>query len=110
MSVGRLAMTKQAIVSALICLTSGALSGQQATVTEPLPEARVDMAKVALGRRLFFDTRLSGDRTLSCASCHSFDHGGAEPRVTSLGIGGAVGRINSPTVLNATLNFVQFWD
>ena len=79
-------------------------------VLEPLPEPKTHVAKVALGRKLFFDTRLSGDGTLSCASCHSFDHGGAEPRTTSLGIAGAVGPINSPTVLNAALNFAQFWD
>jgi cytochrome c peroxidase len=104
-------MTKQSMVCALLCLTAGALSAQQAVVTlEPLTELRADMTKVALGRRLFFDTRLSRDGTLSCASCHSFDHGGAEPRATSVGIGGAVGPINSPTVLNASLNFVQLWD
>ena len=61
------------------------------SVLEPLPEPHVDMTKVLLGRRLFFETRLSGDGTLSCASCHSLDHGGAEARPTSLGIGGAVG-------------------
>jgi cytochrome c peroxidase len=89
---------------------SGSAEATMQAVLAPLPEPRADMTKVALGRRLFFDTRLSGDGTLSCASCHSFDHGGAEPRVTSLGIGGAVGPINSPTVLNASLNFVQLWD
>jgi cytochrome c peroxidase len=115
-------MTRQSMVLASLCLTGAALSAQQAIVSspvsngavraaaEPLPEPRANMTKVALGRRLFFDARLSGDGTLSCASCHSFDYGGAEPRVTSLGIGGAVGPINSPTVLNASLNFVQFWD
>ena len=77
---------------------------------EPLPDPKADVTKIALGRRLFFDTRLSRDGTLSCASCHSFDHGGAEPRTTSRGIGGAVGPINAPTVLNASLNFAQFWD
>lgn len=80
------------------------------TVFEPLPEPKANMPKVALGWRLFFDTRLSGDGTLSCASCHSFDHGGAEPRATSLGIGDAVGPINAPTVLNVSLNFAQMWD
>jgi cytochrome c peroxidase len=79
-------------------------------ILAPLPEPSVDLPKVLLGRRLFVDTRLSSDGTLSCASCHSFDHGGAEPRRTSLGIGGAIGLINSPTVLNASLNFAQFWD
>jgi cytochrome c peroxidase len=90
--------------------TSGNMGAIMRTVLEPLSEPRADIAKVALGRRLFFDTRLSGDGTLSCASCHSFDHGGAEPRATSLGIGGALGPINSPSVLNASLNFAQFWD
>src|SRR5687768_490071 len=72
---------------------------------EPLPEPTgLDMRKVTLGRGLFHDTRLSGDQTLSCSSCHSLDHGGAEPRVTSTGIRAQVGPINSPTVLNASLN------
>jgi cytochrome c peroxidase len=77
---------------------------------EPLPEVKVDEKKVELGRRLYFDTRLSGDGTLSCASCHSFDKGGADAAKTSTGIRGQLGPINSPTVLNAHLNFVQFWD
>lgn len=77
---------------------------------EPLPEVQTDPRKVALGRRLFHDVRLSGDETISCASCHSLDHGGAEPRRTSIGIRGQVGPINAPTVLNAGFNFVQFWD
>lgn len=77
---------------------------------EPLPEVEVDPKKVELGRRLYFDTRLSGDGTLSCASCHSFDKGGADAAKVSTGIRGQQGPINSPTVLNAHLNFVQFWD
>ena len=77
----------------------------------PLPDkADVNMDKVMLGRSLYFDTALSGDGTISCATCHSLDHGGAEPRKTSTGIGGQVGPINSPTVLNSSYNFVQFWD
>ena len=77
----------------------------------PLPDAaEVDMDKVLLGRSLYFDTALSGDGTISCATCHSLDHGGAEPRKTSIGINGHVGPINSPTVLNSAYNFVQFWD
>ncbi len=77
---------------------------------EPLPTVQTDARKVVLGRRLYHDTQLSGDGTLSCASCHSLDNGGAEPRRTSIGIRGQVGPINSPTVLNSGLNFVQFWD
>lgn len=77
----------------------------------PLPDAAdVDMDKVLLGRSLYHDTMLSGDGTISCATCHMLEHGGAEPRKTSIGINGQVGPINSPTVLNSSYNFVQFWD
>lgn len=78
---------------------------------KPLPElGELNMEKVALGRKLFHDTILSGDGMVACSSCHTLDHGGAEPRKTSTGIRGQVGPINSPTVLNSSLNFVQFWD
>ncbi len=72
-----------------------------------LEAPEVNMDKVYLGRRLYHDPILSGDGTVSCASCHSLDHGGAEPRRTSTGIGGQVGPINSPTVLDAELFGVQ---
>lgn len=81
------------------------------SAVSPLPElAAANPAKVALGRRLFHDPILSGDGTVSCSSCHSLDHGGAEDRVSSVGIRAQVGPINSPTVLNARYHFVQFWD
>ena len=70
----------------------------------------LDPDKVALGKRLFSDPLLSGDRTISCASCHDLSTGGADARRYSLGIGGQVGRINAPTVFNADLNVKQFWD
>lgn len=77
----------------------------------PLPRVgELDMARVTLGRKLFHDTLLSGDGTLSCATCHTLDHGGAEPRKTSTGIKGQIGPINSPTVLNSSHNIAQFWD
>lgn len=76
-----------------------------------LPAApEVPLPKLELGRRLFHDTALSGDGTVACVTCHSFEHGGAEPRRTSTGIRGQVGPINSPTVLNAALAIRQFWD
>lgn len=78
---------------------------------QPLPDSvDVDMDKVLLGRSLYHDTVLSGDGSLSCATCHMLEHGGAEPRKTSTGIRGQIGPINSPTVLNSAYNFVQFWD
>lgn len=66
--------------------------------------------KVALGERLFHDTALSRDRTLSCASCHDVATGGTDHRSTSLGIDGQVGNRNAPTVWNAAFQAVLFWD
>ena len=79
-------------------------------LVQRLEAPEVEMDKVYLGRRLYHDPILSGDGTVSCASCHTLDHGGAEDRVSSQGMGGAIGPINSPTVLNAHFNFRQFWD
>jgi cytochrome c peroxidase len=68
--------------------------------------------KVELGQTLFFDTRLSTDGSVSCATCHDPAHGFADPRgeATSAGVGGAVGTRNAPTVLNAAFLASQFWD
>lgn len=77
----------------------------------PLPLSQdVDRRKAALGNKLFHDPILSGDGTISCASCHDIANGGDDGLKRSVGIGGAIGGINAPTVLNATFNFVQFWD
>ena len=78
---------------------------------KPLPErAPVNRERVALGRQLFNDPRLSANNTLSCASCHQLDKGGADTRARSLGFDGKPVPFNTPTVLNASLNFRQFWD
>ena len=75
---------------------------------EPVPN--LDPRKVALGQKLFGDPRLSDDNHTSCATCHVLEKGGADGRARSIGIHGAVGVINAPTVLNSGLNFRQFWD
>lgn len=81
------------------------------SMIQPVPDSvEADPAKVALGNKLFHDTRLSGDNTVSCASCHALDKGGTDRLQFSVGVGDAVGGINSPTVFNAGLCFVQFWD
>ncbi len=77
----------------------------------PVPDTIVhDPAKAALGEKLYNDKRLSGDGTVSCASCHDLALGGTDQQVTSDGIRGQIGGINSPTTFNSALNFVQFWD
>jgi cytochrome c peroxidase len=77
----------------------------------PIPQVvDLDLRKVALGRRLFHDPILSADKRISCATCHNLSRGGVDGLPRSIGIGGAAGEINAPTVLNSGLNFRQFWD
>ncbi|MBR0565178.1 cytochrome-c peroxidase [Azoarcus sp. L1K30] len=78
----------------------------------PLPthQRESDPDRVALGEQLFRDPLLSSDYSISCASCHPLDRAGADNLPRSKGVGGATGTINAPTVFNASLNFVQFWD
>ena len=78
---------------------------------EPLPTVpALDRKVVALGRRLFHEPRLSGDGKVSCSSCHDLAKGGVNGRSLSIGVNGIQGLVNAPTVYNASLNFVQFWD
>jgi cytochrome c peroxidase len=66
--------------------------------------------RVALGKKLFFDGRLSADGTVACATCHDPSKGFTDGRATSVGIKKQVGHRNAPTVLNALYNDTQFWD
>ncbi|PLR61071.1 cytochrome B6 [Pseudomonas sp. QC2] len=78
---------------------------------KPLPAApALDPAKVELGRQLFNEPRLSANNTLSCASCHRLDIGGADDKPFSIGFDGHPVEINTPTVFNASQNFKQFWN
>lgn len=68
-------------------------------------------ARLELGRRLFHDTKLSQDGSLSCASCHDVTKGaGHDGRATALGINGQIGSRNTPTVYNAAYQARLFWD
>jgi len=66
--------------------------------------------KVLLGKKLYFDKRLSKDNTQSCNTCHNLDTYGVDNLSTSPGNNGGFGSRNSPTVLNAALHNSQFWD
>ena len=65
---------------------------------------------IGLGEKLFFESRISGDGTVSCASCHNPVRAFTDGRPTSIGIKGCLGQRNAPTVLNAMYNKSQFWD
>jgi cytochrome c peroxidase len=66
--------------------------------------------RVELGRKLYFDTRLSHDGTVSCATCHDVTRGFTDQRPTSEGIRGQLGKRNAPTTLNVALLQTLFWD
>jgi cytochrome c peroxidase len=89
------------------------LNQQEESLLEPLPlksELKLDSKKVALGKKLYHDTRLSHDNSLSCASCHDLAKGGTDQAISSTGINGQIGPINSPTTYNSVYNIRQFWD
>jgi len=78
---------------------------------QPLQPAVIeDPQLVKLGAMLFFEPRLSKSGFISCNSCHNLSMGGADNLKTSIGHNWAEGPINSPTVLNSSLNLAQFWD
>lgn len=66
--------------------------------------------KVALGKKLFDDTRFSSTGQVSCATCHDEAKGFTDRLEKAEGINGLKGTRNSPTVLNAAFNDTQFWD
>lgn len=71
----------------------------------PLTDEKVD-----LGRMLYYDTRLSKNRTVSCNSCHDLASFGDDGLATSKGIDGQLGGRSAPTVYNAAIHIAQFWD
>jgi cytochrome c peroxidase len=84
---------------------------------EPLPDAMPGTEndtpeRIALGKQLFFEKRLSINDNQSCASCHRLEDGfaGVDNLATSPGTRGEQGTRNSPTVLNAGWQDAQFWD
>ncbi len=69
-----------------------------------------DAGLVELGKKLYFDPRLSKSGFISCNSCHNLSMGGTDNLQTSIGDHWQQGPINAPTVLNSSMNVAQFWD
>ena len=76
----------------------------------PVPAFKVDAKKAALGKRLFFDPRLSGDATISCASCHQPDKGFADGEPLATAYPGSLGFRNVPSLINTAYRAAWFWD
>ena len=75
-----------------------------------LPGNPSSPAKLALGKALYFDPRLSESHAISCNSCHMVGMGGVDLQETSLGHRWQHGGRNAPTVYNAVFDTAQFWD
>jgi cytochrome c peroxidase len=69
-----------------------------------------EQARIALGERLFFDKRLSDDGQISCASCHQPERAFSDGLATARGIGGQIGKRNTPSLLNVGEQRTLFWD
>jgi cytochrome c peroxidase len=103
-----------AAVLPVMALMVPAHCGAGASANEPIQpiplSLKQDRGRAHLGARLFSDPGLSGDGRVSCASCHNLSLAGADGRQHSPGLNGKLTMVNTPTVLNAALNFRQFWD
>lgn len=80
---------------------------------KPLPVVTTNplsAEKIALGKQLYFDPRLSSDNTISCASCHDPKKGWSNSDATAVGVGGQRGGRSAPTVINSAYQQFQFWD
>jgi len=83
--------------------------GNLPPVVEP-PDNPQTVDKILLGKKLYFDTRLSADNTVSCATCHDPAMGWSDAGPTSKGINNQLGGRRAPPVSNSAYNLLQFWD
>ncbi len=104
-------MKLKLIAASLLTL---ALATAWAASDEPIkpiePAKDINQAMSELGKKLFFEPRLSKSGFISCNSCHNLSMGGSDNLATSIGDHWQQGPINAPTVLNSSLNLAQFWD
>ncbi len=99
------------VMMAIVWTSSIASTASLNEPIQPIPlSLNQDPARSEIGRLLFNDRRLSGNSRVSCATCHDLTKGGADGRDRSIGLDGGLTSVNAPTVLNAALNFKQFWN
>jgi cytochrome c peroxidase len=103
----KLKMTALAIAAAVL-LSNSAYAKEPVSPIKPVQN--INLAQVELGKKLYFDPRLSKSGFISCNSCHNLSMGGTDNIKTSIGDKWQQGPINAPTVLNSSLNVAQFWD
>ncbi|WP_425436740.1 cytochrome-c peroxidase [Malikia granosa] len=93
-----------------VVIAGYAVGQTQEPITPIQPPKQINLGMSELGKKLFFDPRLSKSGFISCNSCHNLSMGGSDNLQTSIGDKWQQGPINSPTVLNSSLNLAQFWD
>jgi cytochrome c peroxidase len=94
-----------------ICISGTWLAAQRAEPIQPIAPAWAGNAPmIELGKKLYFDPRLSKSGFISCNSCHNLSMGGSDNLTSSIGHNWQKGPINAPTVLNSSMNVAQFWD
>ncbi len=111
-------MKRMLWLAALVCAWMVAADVKQAALKmfAPLPEEMassqnpLNQAKIDLGRKLYYEPRLSSSQKVSCNTCHLLDKYGVDGETVSTGHRGLKGNRNAPTVYNAAGHFVQFWD
>ena len=102
--------TLSILAASLGFLVSGNIAQAQEPIQPISTVKEINLAEVELGKKLYFDPRLSKSGFISCNSCHNLSMGGTDNLKTSIGHNWQQGPINSPTVLNSSLNIAQFWD
>jgi cytochrome c peroxidase len=103
-------MKKHLINSFIFLLAFSCFANAQEPISPITLPQGLDSGKVELGKKLFFDPRLSKSGWISCNSCHNLMLSGTDNLVSSIGHQWAQGPINSPTVFNAVYSIAQFWD
>ncbi|EGJ09067.1 MULTISPECIES: cytochrome-c peroxidase [Rubrivivax] len=102
--------TPVALAAASVLVVGAAVAQSQEPIQPIVPPQQVNLGMVELGKKLYFDPRLSKSGFISCNSCHNLSMGGTDNIPTSIGDKWQQGPINAPTVLNSSLNVAQFWD
>jgi len=104
-------MKKITSVTIAAALTLGMANVAAKEPIQPIEPAKgINTPMAELGKKLYFDPRLSKSGFISCNSCHNLSMGGTDNLKTSIGDHWQQGPINSPTVLNSSMNLAQFWD
>jgi cytochrome c peroxidase len=99
------------LICGFVALRCGQTQDLNATVLVPAPSDNPQNAeKIALGRKLFFDKRLSLDGSISCASCHDPQKAFSDQRTKSIGINGQLSERNAPSILNAAFLKTAMFD